>query len=502
MRTQVVASTFGKGEVQLRRARFQSLGIAAIAGTAVALSLVIARSLSLEINQSWVTTMFGAAAVSMLVGFTHYGWTRTDRHNWTKLHDRQDRLNVCQRELAYKVRLLEIERQRLETIFNALGDAVLVTSADDTLELVNEAAGRLLRLPDGDTLPTPLEKVVNDPRLLQLIRETREDTNGSSYRHLEHRINEGGESMVFDLTLAGLELPGDQPTESDRRPGGVVAILRDVTQQRCVAEMHSDFVSGVSHELRTPLSSIKAYIEMLVDGEAQDEPTRQEFYAIIQAETNRLTRLIDNVLNISQIESGLANVQSTLVDVRDLVDQAMKLVRTQAEKANVQLQAPDVGEPCNVIADADMLLQVMLNLLGNAVKYTPKDGRVSVALRVNPKVGVVEVSVSDTGMGIPEADLPFIFDKFYRVASHRQLIKGTGLGLNLVKHVIETVHGGKIYVASRPGSGSTFTFRLSLADKETGGDRASRLVDGVCPLPATGDVVPCLSGDAARKDEK
>jgi two-component system phosphate regulon sensor histidine kinase PhoR len=244
----------------------------------------------------------------------------------------------------------------------------------------------------------------------------------------------------------------------------VVTVLRDITREREISEMKSDFVSSVSHELRTPLSSIKAYMEMLVDGEAADEQTRAEFYSIIQDQTNRLQRLIDNILNISRIESGVVRVQREHVCLASLVKDAVEVMQPQARAKQIELVEVPTPLFFQVFADKDMIYQCLLNLVSNSIKYTPAGGKVTVAISVDQQGRKVNVSVTDSGVGIPVEDLPRLFEKFYRVPGHKKLAKGTGLGLNLVKQIIETVHGGKVSVTSEVGIGSTFTFSLPMAD--------------------------------------
>jgi two-component system phosphate regulon sensor histidine kinase PhoR len=224
----------------------------------------------------------------------------------------------------------------------------------------------------------------------------------------------------------------------------------------------------VSHELRTPLSSIKAYVEMLVDGEAADDQTRNEFYNIIQGEANRLSRLIDNVLNIGRIESGMVKVQREHISLPALVHEAVDVMQPQARAKQIELVEVPTPLFFQVFADRDMIYQAILNLVGNAVKYTNPGGKVTVTIGVDEQAHMVQVAVSDTGVGVPPEALGRLFEKFYRVAEHKMMAKGTGLGLNLVKQIVETVHGGKVQVASTPGKGSTFTFSLPMADNSNG----------------------------------
>ena len=241
-----------------------------------------------------------------------------------------------------------------------------------------------------------------------------------------------------------------------------MAVLHDVTREKEIAKMKTDFVSNVSHELKTPLASIKAYIEMLIDGEAEDDKTELEFYEIIASETDRLHRLIENILNISRIESGVVKVTKEPTSLTGVVKQVLDVARPQAKAKKLQLVERLAPVYYQIESDHDMIYQAVMNLVSNAVKYTPEKGTVTVSVSVDERRSVVVCDVADTGAGIPTEDIPHIFDKFYRVKNNSKLAKGTGLGLTLVKHIIETVHDGKLSVTSEQGKGSTFSFELPL----------------------------------------
>lgn len=381
----------------------------------------------------------------------------------TTMRSRIDQLISQRRELDVQLRIVEAERRHAEAILNSISDAVIVTDAFNEVALANEAAARVLNFDLKMALRKPVDRVITDPTLIKLIKDTREGGNVSLRRHVEHRIRSGGTETAFDVSLACVTngQAGHNPPETS----GVVTILRDVTREKEIAEMKSDFVSAVSHELRTPLSSIKAYMEMLVDGEAHDDRTRGEFYNIIQGETNRLQRLIDNILNISRIESGVVKVQREHVSLPGLIKDAMDVMLPQARAKSIELAEVPTPLFFQVFADKDMIYQAIVNLVGNAIKYTPAGGSVTISISVDEHMHMVRVNVTDTGVGVPKDDLPHLFGKFYRVPEHKKMAKGTGLGLNLVKHIIETVHGGKVAVISEQGKGSTFSFSLPMADQ-------------------------------------
>ncbi|RYG83670.1 PAS domain-containing protein [bacterium] len=359
------------------------------------------------------------------------------------------------KELEIQLKVATGQRQQAQAIIYSINDAVLVTDSFDEVLLANEAASKALELDLSQIHRRPIDQVLNDATLVAAIRDVRQSGSKNERRVIEHRLRRHGRDQTFKLTLSAIQ-------EANGEPGGVVAVLHDMTREREVARMKNEFVSSVSHELRTPLSSIKAYVEMLVDGEAQDEKTTRDFYEIILTEANRLGRLIDNILNISRIESGLVEIKRQPLSVMTLVKEAIDVIVPQAKLRNIRVEEhiePSVGQ---VNADKDMLYQAVLNLLSNAVKYTPEGGTVTVRAGLDEAAGKVSVRVIDTGVGIPAKDVPFVFDKFFRVEANKNVAKGTGLGLSLVKNIIETVHKGRIFVESEQGRGSCFGFELDV----------------------------------------
>jgi two-component system phosphate regulon sensor histidine kinase PhoR len=365
------------------------------------------------------------------------------------------------KEMEIQLKVATAERQHAEAIIYSISDAVLVTDPFDELVLANESAARAFDFDlEKSFRSTPVDRVLKDPKLIELIREMRQ-SDSAGRRIIEHSVKvPGGGERTFKITLSCVA--------SDRRgarePAGVVAVLHDITKEREVAEMKNDFVSNVSHELRTPLASIKAYVEMLIDGEATDEKTQREFYEVIQSESNRLGRLIDNILNISRIESGLVKVNKQKQSLTVIMKEAIEVITPQAMQKNIHIEEKLTPVFYQTMADKDMLYQSVLNLLSNAVKYTPEGGTITLETSVDESRKKVTGRISDTGVGIPPKDLPFVFDKFYRAEANNRMAKGTGLGLSLVKHIIEQVHGGRIFVESHVGKGSCFGFELDLCE--------------------------------------
>ena len=224
--------------------------------------------------------------------------------------------------------------------------------------------------------------------------------------------------------------------------------------------MKSEFVTKASHELRTPLSSIHAYIEMLADGEVEDEHQQKEFLRIVHEESDRLSRLIDNMLDISRIEAGVANPHRSAVNLAAVAERVLEAMRAGAAERSIDLVIRANGEDLMVEGDEDMLAEVVQNLVGNAVKYTPEGGRVAVSIDPDDLTASIVTTVTDTGLGIPPDDIDHLFEKFYRISRYERTARGTGLGLNLCRNIVEEVHQGRIGVDSTLGMGSRFWFSV------------------------------------------
>jgi len=344
----------------------------------------------------------------------------------------------------------------LEEQLRELQIRIQISRRRDRLLMANESAGRVFGFDFRKVQHKSIDELTEagTAEFMDFLRRCRLSKARATRREIE--LVQDGDLRCFDSIVSCVYDQSEQVC-------GVVAVLHDITREKEISQMKNDFVSHVSHELKTPLASITAYSEMLVDGEADDEETRKEFYSVIQSQAKRLNRLIEDILNISRIESGLIKVEKEPVSLTILIQEQLQMIRSYAEEKEINVieQEPIVFD--QVYVDKDMISQVIVNLLSNAVKYTPSGGSVKVETAVDEAEGIVRVSVSDTGVGIPEEEIGHVFDKFYRVSANKGQAKGTGLGLNLVKQIIEKVHDGRVFVRSQVGSGSTFGFELPLA---------------------------------------
>jgi PAS domain S-box-containing protein len=376
------------------------------------------------------------------------------------LDESNQKMKTLQNEnqgVTWQLQLLSQQKNGVEAVLNSIHDAVIVTDNRDRIILANASAEGIFGFKFDRDVFQPAQKMIPSKELVAMISKTR-TSRTAQVRH-ELTMEKSGNPVSYETVLSCVEDGRGEVLQ-------VVTVLHDVTREKEVAQMKNDFVSHVSHELKTPLASINAYAEMLVDGEAQDTETIQQFCGVIQSQAHRLSRLIEDILNISRIESGLIKVSRETHSLAMVIRDAVEMITSYAQEKNITIQSPAPILYDQVDIDRDMISQVVINLLSNAVKYTPAEGRITVNSILNEVEGQITVTITDTGVGIPPEDVGHVFDKFYRVQANNKYAKGTGLGLNLVKQIVETVHGGSVFVTSAPGQGSTFGFVLPLS-KET-----------------------------------
>lgn len=345
---------------------------------------------------------------------------------------------------------LALEKAKLEVVLENAVVGVVAVSDDGEPIIANAAAFEMLgtarpwRLPESE-----LSRAIPEPALVHLMRKVMEEKTAV--------INE---TVVLS---SGRHIEASCVPIKELSPGkaGVVTVLHDITGLHQVEQARNDFVSMVSHELRTPLTSIKAYVDTLRRRDVEfDEETRDGFVGVISREAERMTRLINDILDLSRIEAGRLDLKPTLVDLPTLVGGVVSRIGPQSTGHSVVTDLPEEMEP--VRAEAAKVEQVMLNLLGNAFKYSPPGTVVEVSVRRLKEKAMV--SVKDHGIGIPASQLPYVFDKYTRAGTARGGgIRGAGLGLYVTKSIVEA-HGGRIWAESEEGLGTTVIFTLPFAD--------------------------------------
>lgn len=344
-------------------------------------------------------------------------------------------------------------RRQLEAILNSTPDPVLVTDQHNRLLLANQAANHALGLDGGSSAGQPTERVIQQRVLFDLLQASTQQQQSAEIVLKDQR--------TYLATASTVKVDG--------QPVGRVCILRDVTHFKELDTMKSQFVSTVSHDLRSPLTLMRGYATMLPTvGEMNEQ--QQGYARKIITGVEDMTRLVNNLLDLGRIEVGVG-LEVGNVAVLDILERVSGSLQPQAAQKNIELslQLPR-DMPHAVEADAALLYQALYNLLENALKYTPPGGRVTLRTLSDPET--ITFEISDTGIGIPPEDLPRLFEKFYRGSQREaRLQHGSGLGLAIV-HSIAGQHGGRVWVESQPGQGSTFRLEIPLLQEKNGPDRA------------------------------
>ncbi|MDA8188621.1 MAG: ATP-binding protein [Dehalococcoidales bacterium] len=340
------------------------------------------------------------------------------------------------------------EHSRMAAILANMADGIIITDGDANVTLVNKAAEKMLHLPKQDYLGRSIVGVVRDHQLAQLVGDC---LAGTGKQEDSARLIELGTPKRFLRAVV-----------TTVREGGtlqVLLVLQDLTEVRRAEAVRREFIANVSHELRTPLASVKALVETLRDGALHDPAVAEDFLTRMDVEVDGLTQLVRELLELSRIESGQVALKLEPAEVNWLIETSVERLRAQAERSGVSLEAEIAPGLAKVMADGERVQQVLINLIHNAIKFTPAGGNVTV--RAAGRNAGVCVSVADTGIGIPAENLSRVFERFYKADKSRSS-GGTGLGLAVAKHIVQA-HGGEIWVESVEGQGATFSFTLPLA---------------------------------------
>lgn len=344
---------------------------------------------------------------------------------------------------------LNEEKRKMEAILTSMVDAVIVFDLDARMIITNKAAENLFMAREGDLIGKKLERIDYSGQIGAMIFEVLRKGNEV---FTETTISPG--RQIFRVHVVPIKDEADLIE-------GAVAVFHDVTDARNFDQMRSEFAGNVSHELRTPLTSIKGFVETLLDGAMENSDTCRRFLSIIEAESDRLTRMIDDLLCLSSIESKERMINPQPVCLNRSIRSILNILGPQISEKNLHVEYVYPPDLPRINADEDLLGQVMINLLDNAIKYTPPEGRI--LIRCYRRDSRIITTFTDTGVGIPRESIPRVFERFYRVDKARSRHQGgTGLGLAIVKHIVES-HGGEVFVESEVGQGSTFSVSFLIA---------------------------------------
>ncbi len=348
-------------------------------------------------------------------------------------------LNTMSAELRQSIGASEEERNRLAVILSSIPDALLISDAAGIVRLTSAASRQFFG--DAPLRGRQFIEIVRDRQFLALLDEVRQDrVPGAVELTLEEPEERHVVARVSPLSYREGEL------------SGFVAIFHDITQLRKLEQVRKDFVANISHEIKTPITAIQGFADTLLDGALEDRENARKFLDTIRANSLRINTLVDDLMTISKLELGVLTVEKAPVVFEDVAEEVLALLRDRAVKKGLSLKASVPADLGTIEADRDRLVQIMTNLVENAVKFTDKGG---VTLGIAEEAGRTFLFVTDTGIGIPEKHLPRLGERFYRVDTARsRQMGGTGLGLAIVKHLVRA-HGWEMKIESKVGKGTT-----------------------------------------------
>jgi two-component system phosphate regulon sensor histidine kinase PhoR len=360
-------------------------------------------------------------------------------------------LNVMAGRLREKIEDLEQEQAKITAILDAMVEGVIAVDGHEYILLMNEQARLMFGVAGVRAEGKAFLEVIRNADLHEIFRAVHTGGAGEALRREVATTSPAQRVLNVNARRLGLAGGGS----------GVVMVLHDVTALRQLERVRTEFVANVSHELRTPLTAIQGYLETLLSGALEEPENARRFLEIVLRHSERLGRLLNDLTDLSNIELGKVTLRREPVRLDEVVASVVAIIAPRAARSRVTVTADIPAELPAVTADRDRLAQILINLVDNAVKYTPEGGTVTVTAGP-PADGLIEVAVADTGIGIPAADLPRLTERFYRVDKARSReLGGTGLGLAIVKHLV-LAHGGEVRIESREGEGTTVRFTLPI----------------------------------------
>lgn len=366
-----------------------------------------------------------------------------------EIKDLAEAFNYMSRQIRLRIEDVTLSKSRLEAVLLSMFEGVMVVDKKGTILLINQTLKDLLQVKEELIGRKPLE-VIRNIEIQEIVDNALRLDKGVESREISLLLDEGKVLMVHAT-----------PIVRDKGIDGAVLVFHDITGLRRLEKIRQDFVANVSHELRTPVTSIKGYAETLLEGALEDKENARDFLKIIYSDSDRLARLIDDLLDLSKIESGKLRMVLKPCALMPIVDRVIRGLERYAKDKSITIKSDIPKDIPNLLADESRIAQVLLNLIDNAIKYTENKGLITISAKKQDKF--VRIDVSDVGVGIPEKDLPRIFERFYRVDKARSReLGGTGLGLSIVKHIVQA-HNGEVFVKSLVAQGSTFSFIIPKA---------------------------------------
>ncbi|MDD3375352.1 MAG: ATP-binding protein [Candidatus Omnitrophica bacterium] len=358
-------------------------------------------------------------------------------------------INYMSEQIKARISEVEANKSRFEAILLSMFEGVIVIDNNGSIKLMNNTLKKMLNVSESPIGRRPLE-VIRNIEIQEIADKVLDLKSGV----------QSGEINILQPSERTLQVHA-ATVMRDNEIFGAVLVFHDITELRRLENIRKDFVANVSHELRTPITNIKGFSETLLDGAIEDKENAKDFLKTINADANRLAQLVDDLLDLSRIESGKTNLNIVSCNIEDIVDRVIVSLRKQIREGKIVIKKNIPNNLSKIKADEKSIMQVFLNLIDNAIKYNNDEGLITIS--VAERNDFVEVSIKDNGIGIPEEDLPRIFERFYRVDKARSReLGGTGLGLSIAKHLVQS-HKGQISVQSELGKGTMFSFTLPKA---------------------------------------
>jgi two-component system phosphate regulon sensor histidine kinase PhoR len=354
-------------------------------------------------------------------------------------------LNKMAIQLRNEVETLQSEQSKLTAILQQMTDGLVMVNHLGIVQLINPAAEDMFMVSEGEAVGQSLAISLRQHQIVELWQRTK--ATGEV------------QSTTFEVSSRRLYLQGIAVPMHQEQVGNILLLFQNLTRQRYLETVRRDFISNISHELRTPLAALKALTETLQENALDDPPAARLFIQRMETEVDSLSQIVSELLELSRIESGRVPLNLKPTAPAEILGPAVERLRLTAERAGLEITVDCPKDLPLMFADPSRLEQVIVNLLHNAIKFTPNGGQIDVSARLIS--GAIAFSVRDTGIGIAEDDLPRIFERFFK-ADRARSSGGTGLGLAISHHIVEA-HGGKIWVESIEGKGSTFSFSIPLA---------------------------------------
>ncbi|MEA2088115.1 MAG: phosphate regulon sensor histidine kinase PhoR [Candidatus Caldatribacteriota bacterium] len=412
---------------------------------ATAIALVIASIISLIISLTITRPLQEMIKVSQKISKGNFS-KKLKTLSQDEIGQLADSLNLMSEELENKIRIISEDKDKMKVVLSSVIEGIAAIDKEGRIILFNHALENMIDCSSDRVLGKFHWEIIRNNQLNELLKETLQK----------------GQALTREVTLFSPQEKifhaSANPLSEKNKVWGAVVVLNDITEIKKLEKMRSEFVANVSHELRTPLTSIQGFVETLKEGAINDPEKARHFLKIIEKQSNRLNNLIEELLQLSKIESQEIAMNLQSINLRDLIDKIISEFKKKIEQKDHKIKINISPQLSLIKADPEQIEVVFRNLLDNALKYTPDGGEIYISAL--EKAENIYIEIADNGIGISAEHLPRIFERFYRANKDRsRKLGGTGLGLAIVKHIVQA-HQGTIGVESKPGKGSKFSFTL------------------------------------------